>query len=206
MSEGLYGIKPIKSANRRSRSNRRHFARENHRKKTSSEYEKKFRNVVLSQFSADKWIPCSSGYTRGQGWNCLHHAWIGYKRANNPKNGEGFFDRLYWAQMIQNIQTDLSLPRASFPQLSLIGDTIFLYDLKKQSELEDLQNEMELEEYKKKKKHHIQEIVDASMLTDKEIEMMREEFGSALLTDPKGHYVERVVMVDFLNARKNYHM
>ena len=77
--------------------NRRHFARQNHRKKTSDQYEKKFRNVQLSQFSADKWIPCPSGYTRGQGWNCLFRAWLGYKIAKNPKNGETFQDRLGWA-------------------------------------------------------------------------------------------------------------
>lgn len=70
---------------------------------------------------------------------------------------------------------------------------VFLFDKVKEREIEDQHNELELEEWKKKKSH-IQEIVDASMLTDKEIEMMR-EFGPALLTDPRGRYVERIVMV-----------
>ena len=98
----------IKS-NKKGRSNRRHFARQNHRKKTSDQYEKKIKNVQLSQFSADKWIPCPSGYTRSQGWNALSKAWLGYKIANNPRNGETIQDKLFWAQMIQNIQTDLGL-------------------------------------------------------------------------------------------------
>ena len=99
-------VRLVKSENKWGRSNRRHFARQNHRKRTSGQYEKKFKNVQLSQFSADKWIPSPSGYTRGQGWNCLFRAWLGYKIANNPKNGESFQDRLGWAVTIQNIQTD----------------------------------------------------------------------------------------------------
>jgi hypothetical protein len=82
-----------------------------------------------------------------------------------------------------NIQTDLGLQRTSFPTLGLIGDYIFAYDDSKQIELEDLQNELESEEYKRKKKSHIKEIVDSSMMSDKEIEMMREEFGPALQMD-----------------------
>ena len=84
----------IKSNNKWGRSNRRHFARQNHRKKTSDQYEKKFKKVALSQFGADKWIPCNSGYMRGEGWNCLFRAWLGYKIAKNPKNGESLQDRL----------------------------------------------------------------------------------------------------------------
>jgi hypothetical protein len=53
-----------------------------------------------------------SGYTRGQGWGLLYKAWIGYKRALNPRNGESFQDRLRWAVTIQNIQSDLGLQRA----------------------------------------------------------------------------------------------
>jgi hypothetical protein len=58
----------------------------------------------------------------------LHKAWIGFKRANNPRNGEPLQDKLYWASMIQAIQTDLGIARSSFPQLSLLGDLVFLYD------------------------------------------------------------------------------
>jgi hypothetical protein len=199
-------LKPVKSENKWGRSNRRHFARQNPRKKTSDQYEKKFRNVVLSRFSADKWIPCPSGYTRGQGWNCLFRAWLGYKIALNPRNGESFQDRLYWGQLSQSIQTDLGLLRASFPNLGILGDVVWMYDLNKQSELEDLHNEMELEEYKKKKLAHIREIVDASMMTDKEIELMKEEFGPGIQMDAQNRYIERITMIDMLSARKNYHI
>jgi hypothetical protein len=199
-------LKPVKSENKWGRSNRRHFARQNPRKKTSDQYEKKFRNVVLSRFSADKWIPCPSGYTRGQGWNCLFRAWLGYKIALNPRNGESFQDRLYWGQLIQSIQTDLGLLRSSFPNLGILGDVVWMYDLNKQSEHEDLHNEMELEEYKKKKLAHIREIVDASMMTDKEIELMKEEFGPGIQMDAQNRYIERITMIDMLSARKNYHI
>lgn len=71
-------VRLVRSENKWGRSNRRHLARQNRRKKTSEQYEKKFKNVQLSQFSADKWIPCPSGYSRGQGWHCLIRAWLGY--------------------------------------------------------------------------------------------------------------------------------
>jgi hypothetical protein len=94
IARARYGIRPVKSTNKYGRSNKRHFARQNHRKKSSDQYIKKFKKAVLSQFSADEWIPCPSGYTRGQGWNSLFRAWLGYKIANNPRNGESFQDRL----------------------------------------------------------------------------------------------------------------
>lgn len=163
----------IRSENKWGRSSRRHFARQNARKKTSDQYEKKFKNVQLSQFSADKWIPCNSGYTRGQGWNCLFRAWLGYKIANNPKNGESFHDRLGWAITIQNIQTDLGLQRSSFPDLGLLGDYVFVYDHGKELELQDQHYDLWLEEYKKEEtRAHLREIVDSSMFTEQEREWM----------------------------------
>lgn len=48
ISKARYGIGPPKSTNKYGRSNRRHFARQNHRKKTSDQYLKRFKNVVLS--------------------------------------------------------------------------------------------------------------------------------------------------------------
>ena len=197
-----YGTKPVKSINKHGRSNRRHFSRQNHRKKTSDQYLKKFKNVQLSQFRADKWIPCSSGYTRGQGWNCLFRAWLGYKIANNPRNGESFQDRLGWAIKIQNIQTDMGLQRSSFPDLGLEGDYVFAYDLSKQLELEDLDNELWFKEYKKKKRAHIQEIVDASMLSEQEKEWMK-EYASESPMHPTyyatNRFVERVVMLNLFD-------
>ena len=163
--------------------------------------------MVLSQFSGDKWIPCRSGYTRGQGWNCLYRAWIGYKRANNPKNGESFQDRLYWAQMIQNIQTDMGLRRSSFPQLGLLGDVVFLYDKAKQWELDDLHMELRIEEWEKEKREHVDKIVDASFMTEKEEQLMEEDFGPAIIIDCLDINVERITMVNLFDAhKKNYHM
>lgn len=206
ISKARYGIGPPKSTNKYGRSNRRHFARQNHRKKTSDQYLKRFKNVVLSQFSADHWVPCPSGYTRSQGWSALFKAWLGYKIANNPKNGESFHDRLGWAIAIQNIQTDLGLQRSSFPCLGLEGDYVFTYDLSKQMELDDLDNELRLKEYKKKWRAHIQEIVDASLLTEQEKEWMN-EYASESPSHPTDYatnrFVERVVMPNLFDMRRN---
>src|ERR687897_3539337 len=111
-AKAQYKVRLVRSENKWGRSNRRHFARQNPRKKSSDQYLKKFRNVQLSQFRADKWIPCPSGYTKGQGWNCLFRAWLGYRISKNPRNGETFQDRLGWATTIQNIQTDMGLQRS----------------------------------------------------------------------------------------------
>jgi hypothetical protein len=205
IARALYGIRPVKSTSKYGRSNRRHFARQNHRKKTSIDYEKKFRNAVLSQFSADNWIPCPSGYTRGQGWNCLFRAWLGYKIANNPRNGESFQDRLGWAITIQNIQTDLGLQRSSFPNLGLFGDYVFAYDKEKKLELQTEEDELWFKEYKRKKSVHIKEIVDTSFLTEEEKQMMREEFGPAMQKDAQNRYMERIIMPNFFDVPKNYH-
>ncbi|MGH9976657.1 MAG: hypothetical protein ACRD8Z_12615 [Nitrososphaeraceae archaeon] len=54
--------------------------------------------------------------------------------------------------------------------MGLKGDYIFTYNLSERSELEDLDNEMWLKEYKRKRRAHIQEVVYASMLTEQEKE------------------------------------
>ena len=148
-------VRLVRSENKWGRSNRRHFARQNHRKKTSNgyEYEKKPRKLVLSRSIGDGWMPCRSGYTRGQGWGLLHKAWIGFKRANNPRNGESFQDRLRWAIRIQDVQTDLGLQRTSFPNLGLLGDYIFLYDKEKELELQTEEDELWFKQYKKNKRN-----------------------------------------------------
>jgi hypothetical protein len=91
-------LKLLRSVNKWGRSNRRHIARQNRRKKTSDgyEYEKKPRKLILSRFTGDGWLPTPSGYTKAQGWGALSKAWLGYKIANNPKNGESFQERLMW--------------------------------------------------------------------------------------------------------------
>jgi len=186
-------VRLVRSENKWGRSNKHHFARQNRRKKTSDQYEKKFKNVQLSQFSADKWIPCPSRYTRGQGWNCLFRAWLGYRISKNPKNGESLQDRLGWAIKIQNIQSDLGLQRSAFL-----------------TELEDLDNELWLKEYKKKRRAHVQEIVYASILSEQEKEWM-EEYSPQVTTDitcndKENRYEERVTMPNLLDMRaKNYH-
>ena len=197
-------VRLVRSENKWGRSNRRHLARQNHRKKTSDQYEKKFKNVRLSQFSADSWIPCPSGYNRGQGWNCLFRAWLGYKIANNPRNGESFQDRLGWAITIQNIQTDMGLQRSSFPSLGLLGDSVFTYDLEKELELQTEHDELWFKESKKKKRAHIQEIVDASMLTEQEKEWMEENTTQSLTHptyDDGGRYEEQIVMPNLFDMR-----
>ena len=208
ISKARYGIGPPKSTNKYGRSNRRHFAGQNHRKKTSDQYLKRFKNVVLSQFSADHWVPCPSGYTRSQGWSALFKAWLGYKIANNPKNCESFHDRLGWAIAIQNIQTDLGLQRSSFPCLGLEGDYVFTYDLSKQMELDDLDSELWLKDYKKKRRAHIQEIVDSSLLTEQEKEWMN-EYASESPSHPTDYatnrFVERVIMPNLFDMRRNNH-
>jgi hypothetical protein len=209
IARARYGLGPVKSTNKYGRSNRRHFARQNHRKKTSDQYEKKFKNVVLSQFRADKWIPCPSGYTRGQGWNCLFRAWLGYKISKNPKNGESFQDRLGWAITIQNIQTDMGLQRSSFPDLGLRGDHVFAYSESKHMELVDLDAELSLDEWEKKRRAHVQEIVHSSMLSEQEKEWM-EEYAPEITTETtyenENEYVERVTMPNLFDMRaKNYH-
>src|SRR5918995_2362349 len=196
-------VRLVRSENKWGRSNRRHLARQNRRKKTYDgyEFEKKPRKLKLSRFTGDGWIPCPSGYTRGQGWGLLHKAWIGFKRANNPRNGESLQLKLYWASMIQSIQTDLGIARSSFPNLSLLGDVVFLYDKDKELELQEQHDELWYTDYKKKKREHIRQIVDASMMSEKEIEEIQEEFGPAIQMDPQSRFVERIIMPNFFDAR-----
>jgi hypothetical protein len=97
----------------------------------------------------------------------LHKVWIGFKRANNSRNGEPLQDKLYWASTIQAIQTDLGIARSSFPQLSLLGDLVFLYDKDKELELQEQHDELWYTDYKKKKREHIRKIADASMMTER---------------------------------------
>jgi len=136
--------------------------------------------------------------------------WLGYRISKNPKNGESLQDRLGWAIKIQNIQSDLGLQRSAFPELGIEGDYVFCYNLSKQTELEDLDNELWLSEYKKKRRAHIQEIVDASILSEQEKEWM-EEYSPQVTTDitcndKENRYEERVTMPNLLDMRaKNYH-
>jgi hypothetical protein len=206
-AKAKYRVKPARSENKWGRSNKRHLARQNPKKKTSEgyEYEKKSRKLILSKFTGDGWMPCRSGYTRGQGWGLLHKAWIGFKRASNPRNGETLQDKLYWASMIQSIQTDLGIARSSFPILSLLGDQVFPYNKDKELELQEQHDELWYKEYKKNKREHIRQIVDTSMMTEREIGEMREEFGPAIQMDPQNRYIKRIIMPNYFDMRRNSH-
>lgn len=71
-------------------------------------------------------------------------------------------------------------------------------------ELEDLDNELWLEEYKKKRRAHIQEIVDSSMLSEQEKEWMEEyppEFTTDMTHDPEDRKVEWIVMPNLFDIR-----
>ncbi|MGB7632601.1 MAG: hypothetical protein WBL68_02655 [Nitrososphaeraceae archaeon] len=128
---------------------------------------------------------------------------IGFKRANNPKNGESLQDKLYWASMIQAIQTDLGIACSNFSQLSLLGDLVFLYGKNKELELQEQHDELWYTEYKKKKRVHIRQTVDASMMTEEEIEEMREEFGPSIQLDAQDRYIERIIMPRFVEIIGN---
>ena len=103
--------------------------------------------------------------------------------------------------MIQSIQTDLGIARSSFPNLSLLGDVVFLYDKDKELELQEQHDELWYTDYKKKKREYIRQIVDASMMTEKEIEEIREEFGPAIQMDAGNRYIERIIMPNLFDMR-----
>ena len=105
--------------------------------------------------------------------------------------------------MIQSIQTDLGIAHSSFPKLSLLGDIVFLYDKDKELELQEQHDELWYIDYKKKKREHIREIVDASMMTEKEIEEIQEEFGPAIQMDTQNRYIERIIMPNTFDMRRN---
>lgn len=55
-----------------------------------------------------------SGYTVHQTWKGLSKAWLGYNIAKNKCEQEGM---LYYASVIQKLQTELGLAPTSFPHL-----------------------------------------------------------------------------------------
>jgi hypothetical protein len=95
ISETLGEVIPwVPSANKWGRSKYRRKSSGIPKKKSSPDYKFQSRKLKLSRFSDDKWVILPSGYTRSQWWNRLNHAWIGYKRALNPKNRETMSDSL----------------------------------------------------------------------------------------------------------------
>ncbi len=68
----------------------------------------------------------------------------------------------------------MGLQRSSFPDLGLLGDSVFAYNIRKQLELQDQHDELWFKEYEKKRRAHIQEIVVISMLNEQEKEWMNE--------------------------------
>ena len=76
-----------------------------------------------------------------------------------------------------------------------------------QWEIEDLDNELFLKEWKKKRRAHVKEIVHSSMLSEQEKEGMK-GYASQSVTVPiydnENRYVERIIMPNFFDVRKNY--
>jgi hypothetical protein len=166
------------------------------------------KGVITSVYTHDGYMPCPSGYTRGQGWSLLNRAWLGFKIASDPRRNEGFLSRLNWAMVIQNIQTDLGIKRTSFPQLGLLGDYIFLYDSQKQEEMKEEHEELSKEEKRKRweeklaKRAHIREIVHSSFLSDTERTYLKDTFTD---TGSGGEgFVEKIVLVDTLQLQARH--
>jgi hypothetical protein len=82
---------------------------------------------------------------------------------------------------------------------------VFLYDKDKELELQEQHDELWYIDYEKKKREHIREIVDASMMTEKEIEEIQEEFGPAIQMDTQNRYIERIIMPNTFDMRRNRH-
>jgi hypothetical protein len=82
---------------------------------------------------------------------------------------------------------------------------VFAYSLSKQMELEDLNNELWLKEYKKKRRVHIQEIVESSLLIEQEKEWL-EEYTTRFTTCKTYHHenknVERIIMPNLFDIHK----
>lgn len=77
-------------------------------------------------------------------------------------------------------------------------------------ELEDLDNELFLKEWNKKRRAHIQEIVHSSMLSEQEKDWTEEYASSQPITettyDNEKRYVERVIMPNFFDLRRQSHV
>jgi hypothetical protein len=85
-------------------------------------------------------------------------------------------------------KTDMGLQRTSFPDLGLLGDFVFTYNLEKESEIQAEHDDLWLKEYKKKQREHIQEITHPSMLTEQEKEWMEEyvpQYTTVVTSFPK---------------------
>jgi hypothetical protein len=66
---------------------------------------------------------------------------------------------------------------------------------------------MEVFVYKKKRRAHIQEIIDASILTDQEKEWMEEyspQFTTGRTYDNENIFIERIILPNFFDVRRNY--
>jgi hypothetical protein len=100
------------------------------------------------------------------------------------------------------------LQRSAFPELSIEGDYLFAYSESNHMELVDQDAELFLKEWKKKRRAHIQEIVNGSMLSEQEKEWM-EEYEPRVTTDisynnKENMYVERITMPNLFDmVRQN---
>jgi hypothetical protein len=111
----------------------------------------------------------------------------------------------YWRLVLSISQRGITVNsrQTTAHKLSLLGDLVFLYDKDKELELQEQHGELWYKDYKKKKRQHIHEIVDALTMSEKEI--MREEFGTAIQIDSQNRCVERIIMPNFFDMRRNSH-
>ena len=212
LEESLGEIKVLPSENKWRRAPLRRKSRNNPQKKSSLDYVKKPKAMRLSKKSGSeyRYSLCPSGYTRGQAWGALFRAWMGFRISNDPRKGETIFDRMSWAQKIQDIETDLSLPRSSFPQLGILGDVVFMFDKMKELDLQDLHDEEKEKQWKKERKFYARQIVQASHLSYQEQQWLRDDFAGAVISGQNG-YVEKISMINAFDmvrgintgARKN---
>jgi hypothetical protein len=80
---------------------------------------------------------------------------------------------------------------------------VWAYNLDKELELQDQHDE--LKEYKKKKRAHIQEVVNASMLSEQEKEWMQEYLpqvtADITYNNNENRYEERITMPNLFDMR-----
>ena len=79
-----------------------------------------------------------SGYFENETWGALHKAWKGYVIAIN-KNEHDKIER--YARIIQELQHDLGLPIASFPNVGMTPLTFYATRVSKLSQTKRAQNE-----------------------------------------------------------------
>jgi|SRR4029078_6875432 len=92
-------------------------------------YSKRFGYLDLYNREEQRSLICPSGYSISQCFNVLSKLWFGYKRAMN--SDKSIEKMVKYAKGIQSVQKDMGIETASFPHLGLYGDSLILYDKKR---------------------------------------------------------------------------